>query len=225
MVLFAGMASKIVVSHNFSRLTALMSGLGDKRSLQQAVARSIKRTVPSVQRAAFQEIRSKKLLRIKASEMKSRARAYLEVGGSKAVSQQYGKVWITPQAESLGRFYPRRIAAGRSQIVMGQNKEGGWQGVRLYRVKLNPFGQPYLKNADRSFVVDRGGGKVVFERMAGAKRLPIEKLKGPGMAALVRQTGIDRRLAQVAETRYRVEFAVNAKYYADRAWARAMKGK
>jgi hypothetical protein len=213
--------SKIVVSHNFKRLEALLTGLADKKAVQKAVARSIKRTLTSVRKTGAQEIRSKKLLKLKAAEAKQKVHAYDEAKPSKAVSEQYGKIWFGSKGESLGRFYARRVAAGRSQVVMRQNKEGGWQGVRLYRVKLNTYGQPYLKDPSRSFVVDRKGGKVVFARDPGAKRLPVQKLKGPGMADLVQQSGIIRRLQAVARNRYEREFDNNVKFYAEQALARA----
>jgi hypothetical protein len=217
--------TKIVVTHNMQRISALLMGLGDRRSLQKAVARSIKRTLPSVQRSAFNEIRAKKLLRIKAGEMKLRARAYLNTGASKPVDSQYGKVWVTPKAESLARFYARRVRAGKSKHLFKQNEYGGWQGVQLFKVKLNAYGAPYLKNPDRSFLVPRGSGNVLYTRMAGAKRLPIEKQYGPGMADLVQETGIIRTMADVAERRYATEFESNAKFYAEQAINKAMRIK
>jgi hypothetical protein len=203
--------SKIIVSHNFSRLNALLKGLGDKRTIQQAVARSIKRTLPSIQRTAFTEIRSKHIMKIKASEMKLRARSYSVVGGSKSVAEQYGKVWFTPKEESLARFYARRVRKGTSIF-----------GTALYAVKVNQYGAPALKDPSRSFLVPRGGGAVIFARTTG-KRLPIEKVKGPGMAQLVQESGIMSSLVQVAERRYEAEFAVNVKFYAERALERAKK--
>jgi hypothetical protein len=217
--------SKIVVTHNFARISAMLTHLADKKAIQRAVARSIKRTLPSVQRAAFSEIRAKKLLKLGAAQTKKRVRSYAEIGAAKPVAEQYGKIWITSQAESLGRFYARRVYAGRSTTVMGQDKYGGWKGVKLYSVKVNSYGAGAIKDPKRTFLVSHGGGSVVFARMAGSKRLPVEKLKGPGMAELVRNTGIYQRLAQVAERRYATEFEVNAKFYAEQAIQRAKRGK
>jgi hypothetical protein len=210
--------SKIVISGNFQRLSALLKGLGSKKDVQKAVARSIRRTLPSVQKRAFQEIRSRKILQLKQSEVKQRARAYVQGSGSTPVANQYGKIWITPKQESLGRFYARRVAAGRSEPL------GGGRGfrVRLYGVKLNEYGAPYLKSPERTFLVDRKGGKIVFTRVAGAKRLPLEKQRGPGMAELLQKTGIVSTLAEVARVRYAAEFEQNLHFYAERALARAL---
>lgn len=206
--------AKIIVAHNFQRLNALLTGLGNKREVQQAVARSIRRTIPAVQRTAFTEIRAKKVLKLKAGEMKLRARAYMEVGAGKSVDRQYGKVWVTPKAENLARFYARRVRAGTSIF-----------GTPLFKVKLNTYGQPYFKSQDRAFLVNRGSGQVLFARVAGAKRLPIVKEKGPGMAELVQQTGIINTMAKVAQTRYQSEFQHNVQYYAQKAIERAMASK
>lgn len=217
--------SKIIVSGNWSRLSTLLTGLGDKKSVQKAVARSIKRTLTSVRKVAAQEIRSKKLIKLTSAEAKQKVHSYDESSGGKPVAEQYGKIWFGSKAESLGRFYARRIARGRSSVIMGQDKYGGWRGVRLYGVKVNQYGAPYLKNPDRSFLVAGKRGPVVFERLAGSKRLPIEKVKGPGLAELVEQTGIIRRVQSVAKDRYEKEFAVNAKFYAEQALKRAKTGK
>lgn len=206
-------ATKIVITHNFQRLTALFSGLGNKREIQQAIARSITRTIPAVQNVAFSEIRAKKILKLKASEVKQRARSYKNVGAGKAASEQYGKVWVTSQAESLGRFYAKKVRAGTSKLT----------GRPLFRAQVNSYGTPYLKNPDKSFIVKRGGGSVIFARVSG-RRLPIEKLYGPGMSELVQQTGIINTMARVASERYQKEFEHNVRFYADRAVQKA-KGK
>lgn len=216
--------SKIVITHNFQRLSSLLKGLGSTKDVQKAVARSIRRTLPGVQRKAFQELRAKKILKLKASELKTRARAFTEGNASTPVSRQYGKLWITPKPESLGRFFPRRVAAGRSNTVQGQRNDGSWLGVRLHSVKLNQYGQPHLKDPKRSFIVDRKGGKIVFRRVS-AKRLPIEKQFGPGLAQLVQQTGIITRIASYASRRYQVEFGKNVEFYAEKALKKALAGR
>lgn len=213
--------SKIVVTHNFQRLSTLLQGLGSPKEIQKAVARSIRRTLPKVQKAAFTMIQAKKLLKLKQSEVKTRARSYVQGNAGTPVEEQYGKIWITPRPESLGKFYARKVAAGRSETVQRQDKFGGWQGIRLYSVRLNQYGAPYLKDPKRSFIAQKKGGPVVFKRAPGAKRLPIEKQKGPGAAELVEQTGIHRVLADVASVRYHQEFEHNVKFYAERALNRA----
>lgn len=213
--------SKIVVTHNFKRLSALLTGLGSKKDIQRAVSRSIKRTLTGVRKVAGSEIRAKKLMKLKASEAKQKVHAYDEAIASKPVSEQYGKIWFGSKPESLGRFYARRIAAGRSAIVAGQKKDGSWQGVRLFRVQLNSWGAPYLKNPERSFISLKRGGPVVFARVAGAHRLPVEKLRGPSMATLVQESGIISTVERTAATRYATEFDRNVEFYAERALARA----
>jgi hypothetical protein len=217
--------SKIVVTHNFQRLSAMLTGLGDKKAVQKAVSRSIKRTLITVRKVGSQEIRAKKLLKLSAKEAKQKVHAYDEAIASKPVAEQYGKIWFGGKGESLGRFYARRVVAGRSKSLMKQDKYGGWQGVRLFNVKLNTWGAPYLKTPERSFLSVKKGGPVVFTRMAGAKRLPIEKQKGPGMSDLVEQSGIIRTLAATASRRYQAEFAVNVKFYAEQAIARGKSRK
>lgn len=213
--------SRIVVSHNFKRLEALLTGLADKKTVQRAVARSIKRTLTGVRKVAASEIRAKKLIKIKASEAKQKVHAYDEASPSKDVASQYGKIWFGGKGESLGRFYARRVAAGRSKVLMKQDKYGGWQGVRLFRVKLNSWGTPYLKDPERSFISTKKGGPVVFARVAGSKRLPIEKLKGASMATLVQESGIIRTVEATARARYSAEFDRNVKFYAEKALQRA----
>ena len=217
--------SKIVVTHNFKRLEALLTGLGDRKAVQKAVSRSIKRTIKGVRKTAVAEIRARKFLKMSSAELKGRIRAFDEARASRPVEEQYGKIWIGSRPEGLGKFYARRIAAGRSSTLMRQNKYGGWEGVRLYRVQLNQYGAPYLKDPSRSFLVDRGRGKVVFTRVAGVKRLPVEKQKGPGIAELAANAGIHQRLASVASERYAREFDGNVKFYAERALARAKQAK
>lgn len=213
--------AKIVVTHNFKRLEALLTGLGSKKDVQKAVSRSIKRTLTTVRKVGVQEIKAKKLMKLKSSEAKQKVHAYDEAIASKPVSSQYGKIWFGGRGESLGRFYAKRVSAGRSKSIMGQKKDGGWQGVRLFRVKLNSYGAPYLKHPERSFISTKRGGPVVFARMAGAQRLPIEKLKGPSMAELVQSTGIINRLESTARSRYETEFDRNVKFYAEKSLARA----
>lgn len=217
--------SRIVVSHNFKRLEALLTGLADKKTVQRAVARSIKRTLTGVRKVAASEIRAKKLIKIKASEAKQKVHAYDEASPSKDVASQYGKIWFGGKGESLGKFYARRVAAGRSTVVMGQDKQGGWKGVRLYSVRVNAWGSSYIKDPKRTFMVKKAGGPVVFEREAGSKRLPVQKLKGPGMAELVKESGIIRTLESVARSRYSEEFDRNVKFYAEQAIQRALAKK
>lgn len=214
--------SKIVITSNFTRLTALMHGLGNKRDLQRTVSRTIKRTLTTVRKEGGKQLRSAKLIKLTASQAKLKVHAYDEANAGKAIEAQYGKIWIGSKAEPLGRFYARRVSAGRSKVVMKQDRFGGWNGVKLYRVLLNQYGAPALKDPKHSFLSMRKKGPVVFRRL-GQKRLPIEKQFGPGLASLVKQTGIMRSLATVAQNRYRVEFDRNVKFYAEKAIARAMK--
>lgn len=214
--------SKIVVSHNYQRLSALLRGLGDKKSVQKAVSRSIKRTLTTVRKVAAQDIRAKKLIKISATQAKQKVHAFDEARANKPVEAQYGKVWIGSKAEPLGRFYARRVVAGSSKHPMleRQDKGGGWRGVRLYRVKLNEYGAPYLKDPKRSFISQKKKGPVVFTRQ-GKDRLPIEKQHGPGLAELALRTGIHRRMVQTAGARYQVEFENNVRFYAAKALERA----
>jgi hypothetical protein len=214
--------SKIVVTHNFKRLETLLTGLGDRKEVQKVVARSIKRTLTGARKTAVAEIRARKFLKMSARELKSRIHLYDEARASKPVEQQYGKIWIGSRPENLGKFYARRILAGR---LNRQSESGGWQGVRLYRVQLNQYGAPYLRDTSRAFLVDRGSGKVVFSRIAGAKRLPITKETGPSLAELAANAGIPRRIADAASTRYLNEFDTNVRFYAERALARATAQK
>lgn len=205
---------KIIVSHNAKRLNVLLSGLADTKTVQAAIARSIKRTLPAIQKKGFQELRSKQVLKLKASQVKQRMRAYSVTGSGKPASEQYGKVWITPKPEGLAHFYAKRVRAGVSIF----NRP-------LYAVRLNSYGQPYLKNPGRSFLAGNKGGGVVFARMAGAKRLPIEKQFGPGLAQLVQETGILNSMEQVALVRYAEEFDHNVEFYVQRALDRALAVK
>jgi len=108
---------------------------------------------------------------------------------------------------------------------MKQDKFGGWNGVQLYSVRVNTYGAPYLKNPDRSFLVKKGGGNVIFARMAGAKRLPIEKVWGPSMAELVAQSGILPSVAAKAQERYTTEFAANMEWFTDQAIKKALRAR
>jgi hypothetical protein len=216
--------TKIIVSHNLLRVKALMQNLGDKKSIRQAVARSIKRTLPAIQRIAIRETRAKKMLKMSASDMKYRVRAYLRIGNHIPVDELQGKLWISPKEENLALFYSRRIVAGRSKSLA---KRGGWQGVRLYGVKVNKYGAPYLKNPKHTFQVLKGfrGGGRVFERLSSAKRLPIFSLDGPAVADLVQKEGIFAKIVDVATERYEREFLHNVDFYAKRAIARALEKK
>ena len=217
--------SKIVISGNMKRLNVLLRGLADKKAVQKAVARSIKRTLTSVQKTAASGIRAKRMLKLTAAQAKRKVHSFDESGPAKAVSRQYGKIWFGSNPESLGRFYARRVAAGRSHAIMRQNKYGGWEGVRLFRVKVNSYGQPYLKEPKRSFLVERGRGRVIFTRVAGVSRLPIEKQFGPSMAELVNSSGLIVRIRDVARERYEKEFESNVRFYTQKALERAMKAK
>lgn len=204
---------KIVISHNFQRLHALLTGLGDKRQIQKATNRAIRRTLPGIQRLAFTEIKAKRLLKMKASEIKLRARSYMNAGAGKPVSEQYGKIWITSKGESLARFYAKRVRAGTSKLT----------GSPLFKVQVNQFGASALAGKqDKAFLVKRSGGSggIVFARIAG-KRLPIEKLYGPGMTELLSTTGIFSRLVSYADVRFQKEFDDNLKFYAASAVQKA----
>lgn len=214
------MDSKVVVTHNMQRISALLRGLGDKKSIQKAVSRSIKRTLTTVRKAAVQELRAKKLIKLSAAEAKQKIHLFNEAKAGKPVQNQYGKIWFGSKPESLGKFYAQRISAGRSHVIQRRNNRGGWEGVRLYKVKLNPWGQPYLKDPKRSFLVKRGKGSVVFQRL-GHTRTPIDKLKGPSMAELVGQSGMIPNLAGIASRRYSEEFDRNVEFYAKKALERA----
>lgn len=203
--------SKIVVTHDLHKIGLLLQGIGGK-TIRQTVARSIKRTVTTLGKAASMEFRSRKLVKMKASQLKRRLRQYTNVGAAKPVEQQYGKLWITGHAESLGIFYARRRYAGKGKI-----------GTRLYKVQVNALGAPYLV-VGKAFLVKRGSGNVVFARI-GNNRLPIKKQYGPGMAQVATESGIMPGLARVASDRYQKEFDTNLNFYVQRALERAQQGK
>lgn len=211
-------SNKVVIDQSqFKRMKTLLTGLGDKREIQKTIATSIRRTLPSVRKIAVSGMKSKKMItNIDADGYKRKIRSFLNVGGSKSAKEQYGKVWMTSYGESLARFITQVTAIPRK----GANIKPG--GKPNFAFTLNSWGRPYLKNPERSFLVQKHGGNILFARV-GSKRLPIEKLKGPSVSDLIQQGGILPLMVTQARTRYEKEFKQNLEYFTGRA-IRGAKG-
>lgn len=212
---------QIFIRHNFSRIAIALEGVSGK-SLQKAVARSIKRVTKGVAKLASQEIRSRRLLNMKAGALKKRIRVFDHTGSGKSVGEQYGEVHLSGRPENLAYFYARRVSAGRSAVVQGQNKFGAWQGVKLYKILVSEQGRPYLEQ-DRAFLLVRGAGaqKIILTREQGSKRLPVRKTTGPSVGKLASDAGLLPTLQAQAEARYEREFETNLAFYAEQAIERA----
>ncbi len=163
-------------------------------------------------------------MRMSNAEAKKRVQTFYKLGPSVSAARQYGKLWFTSFGEGLVRFYARRVRAGRSTQFETMAGGHGWIGVQLYSVKVNAWGAPFIKDDKRTFMAKVHGREHVFQRMS-EKRLPIEKVLGPGMSELVQVSGIFKSLGQLAQARYEKEFDHNLKFYVDQAVKKAMATK
>lgn len=205
--------TRIVITQDFGKVQKLLAELGSK-TVKQAVARSLKRTVRGMGTAANREFRSRRLIKLSAKAAKSRITERSRTGPTMKVASMFAELNISGRPESLARFYARRVYKGKSKLT----------GAALYGAKVTVFGKgTYIVN--RGFILQKGkgAGMVILARL-GEKRLPVEKQKGPSLGALAVAAGLDQKLASQAATRYQSELTHNLKYYAARAIAKAKGG-
>lgn len=197
--------AQILIKHNFNRIKIALEGVSGK-TLQKAVARSIKRTSKGVAKVASMEFRSRKLISMKASDLKKKIRIFDRSGSGKPVDRQYAEVHISGKPESLARFFAKSVSAG--------------QGKK--RVIVSEQGRPYLET-DRSFLLPAGLGKdkIILTR-TGKSRLPVKKAMGPSLGKLANDSGMLPKLESVAQDRLEKEIDQNLSFYAQQAIEKAI---
>jgi len=185
----------------------------DAKVIRQATARTIKRTLVSGRAAAVSEMRSKRMLSMKSSTMKTRITKHDHSNAREPAGSQYGEIRFSGRQENLARFQAKRRVVGKSKLT----------GASLYTVTVNALGQPYLVGA-KAFMVQKGKGKdkVILARV-GKGRLPVEKQLGPSIADVAEKTGAMPILVQRIALRYEKEMTTNLAFYSARAIARATK--
>ncbi len=203
----------IRVTSNASKYKNLFSGF-DRNVIRKATARSIKRTIVSGRAKSVSEMRSKRMLSMKAATMKTRITKHDHSGSGKPIGDQFGEIRFSGRQESLARFQAKRRIAGKSKL----------NGANLYVVSVNALGAPYLVS-EKAFMVQKGAGKdkIILAR-AGTKRLPVTKQLGPSIADVAEKTGAMPILIQRVAIQYEKEMENNLKYYAARAISKAKGG-
>jgi len=212
---------RIEINHNQELIKNVLENLSSEKEMRLAVNHSLKRTAKGVAMFAINSMNEKKVLRLNKARMGKAILTYFNGGASSPVSEQSAKVFFTSVGQPLGRFYARRVSAGKSKALMKQNKYGAWPGVRLFSVRLNAFGAPYLSDPKRSFIVQKPGGPLVFKRLS-EKRLDIQKQLGPSLSDLIKSVGLLPSVEAYARDRYSKEITHNVKFYTERAIARAL---
>jgi hypothetical protein len=199
---------------DFKKLGLLLKDISDK-TLRQASARSISRTITTIRKDAVKEFRSSKLISMKSSTMKKRIRAFNHAKSNQPVNSQFGEVTISGKPESMSRFFAHLNATTSKH------------GQTLYGVTVSALGKEYMEGKDSSaFFMKRNGQLVnaVFARSSN-KRLPIQKLTGPSLGKIAQDHGMLTGLGATAQRRYSTEFEHNLKFYADLAVRRASGSK
>lgn len=211
---------------NFKKVGILLRDISDK-TLRQAVARSIARTITTVRKEAVKEFRSAKLISMKSGTMKKRIRAYNHAKATSPVASQFGEVAISGKAESMARFFARETQLG-TRVGFHGSRNGLYSvGSPIYAVQLSQIGKEYAAQYSGTPFFMRKGGMRVNAVMVreGSKRLPIQKMTGPSLGKLAQDHGLLKGLEAVAQRRYGEEFERNLNFYAARAIARAKAAK
>jgi hypothetical protein len=203
--------AQVVVSSDMFKVGKLLAEV-NQTAVKQSVRRSLRRTVTTVAKQATVELRSRKLIKLKARELKSRIRSYADVRGSD-IRSMFGKLKISGKEESLARFFPKRKRAGKSKLT----------GVQLYTVTTTVLGKTTA--VERGFIVKKPKGNVILARVAGVKRLPVEKKTGHSVGYLAQESGVVGLLAKTAQERLQIEMKTNLEFYTARALERAKSGK
>lgn len=172
----------------------------EKKGLERAVKRALKRTEPSVTKYISKRIREE----FKPTGFSPRKDLKVRSTVKDRKGNFFSGVIFRRETFSMGRYRPSLVNVGKTtrkvRRVVGGKKQSKNRTIKSVRVKIgsNTFILP------NSFIIRKGKTKLPFVRYKKGKQ-GIRLIAGPGPAALVKRKEERRALKKIATERFNQE--------------------